>query len=174
MNRPSTRGLLLPVGVALAVLLAGPGLGLPGQAHDGPMRGSVAALLGGALHGQEGEQLLVIARELAGSWASGSERGVTARLVSGRVSLHLEGKVTVNIPTRQAVAVLRDYLRAYDSGAVELARVALVEGSSDRGFAEFHWVARRSGTSQALNRTVFLGLQRESGQWMVSEVRVFP
>lgn len=160
-------------GMLLALLLAGPALELPGHASD-RVAGGAALVLGGALHGQEGEQLLVIARQLAGSWASASDRGVASRLASGRVSLHLEGRFSANIPTRQAVAVLRDYLRAYDSGEVELARVALVEGSTDRGFTEFHWVARRAGTSQTLRRTVFLGLQQDSGTWVITEVRVLP
>ena len=163
----------VPTGMLLALLLAGPALDVPGHASD-RVTGAAAAVLGGPLHGQQGEQLLVIARQLAGSWASTSDRGVTSRLASGRVSLHLEGRFSANIPTRQAVVVLRDYLRAYDSGEVELARVALVEGSSDRGFAEFHWVARRAGTSQTLRHTVFLGLQQESGRWAVTEVRVLP
>ncbi len=164
----------LPTGTLVALLLAGPALDLPGHGAEGPAGGVVAVVFGGALHGQQGEQLLITARQLAGSWASASDRGVTSRLASGRVSLHLEGRFSANIPTRQAVAVLRDYLRAYDRGEVELARVALVEGSSDRGFAEFHWVARRAGTSQTLRHTVFLGLQQESGRWMVTEVRVLP
>jgi hypothetical protein len=126
----------------------------------------------GKLAAQNPERLQSTARSLARSWAEGSDRAVAAHLASGRVSLHLEGGVSASLPTRQAVAVIRDFLRSYDAGRVELARVALVEGSRDRGFAELHWTARRSGTSQTLAHTVFIGFRYQGEAWTVDEVRV--
>lgn len=131
-----------------------------------PSRGTLAA--------QDPGRLASTARVLARSWAGGSDRAVARHLAQGRINLHLEGGVSASLPTRQAVAVIRDYLRGYDAGEVELARVALVEGSRDRGFAELRWSARRSGTSQTLVRTVFLGFRYDGGDWTVDEVRVLP
>jgi hypothetical protein len=123
---------------------------------------------------QSSDPMQQAAAEVARAWASGGDRAVVAHLAGGRISLHLEGNVSAALPTRQAGVVLRDYLRGYESGEVEMGRVALVEGSSERGFAEIQWSARRVGTSQTLVRTIFLGLREESGSWLVDEVRVLP
>jgi len=147
-----------------------------GTAHSSVLLAAALALLPAprSLAAQDTGQLTVTVQSLARSWAGGSDRGVVGHLAHGRVSLHLEGGVSAALPTRQAVAVIRDYLRSYDAGEVEVARVALVEGSGERGFAEFRWSARRSGTSQTLVRTVFLGFRYEDGGWTVDEVRVLP
>lgn len=127
-----------------------------------------------ALAAQSSDPMQQAAQTVARAWAAGGDRTVISHLADGRISLHLEGSVSAALPTRQAGVVLRDYLRSYESGEVEMGRVALVEGSAERGFAEVQWSARRVGTSQTLVRTIFLGLREESGSWLVDEVRVLP
>jgi len=126
------------------------------------------------LHAQGHDALVATAQQVGRAWTGGNERAVASHLVSRRVSLYLEGSQPGGLPPRQAAVVLRDYLRAYEGSRVELGRVALVAGSDERGFAEFHWSAHRVGTSQQLRRTLFLGFTYDSGQWLVEEVRVLP
>lgn len=145
----------------------------PGLPMLAPPAG-VAGVGGAGLGAQDESQLVTAARQIAGAWAGGSAQGVTSRLVGDRVSLHLEGTVSGTLPTRNATAALRDYLRNHQPGEATIARVTMVDGSGDRGFVELRWVTRRTGTSQTLQRTVFLGLRQEGGRWMVDEVRVLP
>lgn len=138
--------------------------------------GAVAILVLAAptIAAQDSGQLLQAARQLAGAWAGGADRNVVSRLVPDRVSVHLEGVVSANLPTRHAGAAVREYLRGHQPGEATIARVSLVDGSGDRGFVELEWKTRRAGTSQTLERTVFLGLRQGGGRWMVDEIRVLP
>ncbi|TVR62089.1 MAG: hypothetical protein EA422_11825 [Gemmatimonadales bacterium] len=151
-------GLLLPLLLVLApvwaeVTGAQDAAGLQAQGHDA---------------------LVATAQQVGRAWTGGNERAVASHLASRRISLYLEGSQPGGLPPRQAAVVLRDYLRGYEGSRVELGRVALVAGSDERGFAEFHWSAHRVGTSQRLRRTLFLGFTYDSGRWLVEEVRVLP
>lgn len=126
------------------------------------------------LQAQGHDALVATAQQVGRAWTGGNERAVAGHLASRRVALYLEGSQPGGLPTRQAAVVLRDYLRGYEGCRVELGRVALVAGSDERGFAEFHWSTHRVGTSQLLRRTLFLGFSYESGRWLVEEVRVLP
>jgi hypothetical protein len=90
------------------------------------------------------------------------------------IRLQMDRVGHAGLSSRQAVASLRDYLRGYDGGRTVVARTAPVEGSSDRGFAEILWSARVAGTSQIVQRTLFVGLVREPAGWRVEEVRILP
>lgn len=159
MRRPLlTVPLLLPL-----LLLAAPTWG-----------GLMGAGAGTSLEAQEHDALVAAAQQVGRAWTGGNERAVGGYLASRRVSLYLEGSQPGGLPTRQAAAVLREYLRAYEGCRIELGRVALVADSNERGFAEFHWATHRVGTSQVLRRTLFLGFSYESGRWLVDEVRVLP
>lgn len=153
-------------GLLVALLLGGPALP--------PGAGILPAVPIPVLAAQEQEELRAAARGLAGAWADGSDEGVSGRFVGGQVRLRLEANVVATLPKRQATAVLRDYLRGYEPGEAEVVRAALVDGSADRGFAELRWTARRAGTSQRLERTLFFGFRHEGGRWALDEVRVMP
>jgi hypothetical protein len=163
----SYRSLVLSGGV-FALMLAGPALGPPGEGRAG----SQGPWTGWALSAQNQGELTVLAAGVARAWAGGSDQAVVQLLVQGQVRLHLDGGVSATLPTRQASAALRDYLRRYQAGQVEVARVSLVEGAGERGFIELRWTAQRAGTSQPLRRTVFLGLRHDGRSWGVDEVRV--
>lgn len=159
---------------AVLLLLLGPFLpvpGVPAGVGDFPRIASSAFF---GLAAQSEPQLQASARELAQAWAGGAEGVVVSHLAPARVSLHLEGSVSATLPTRQATAALRSYLRGHHPGEVVVARIARVEGSGDRGFAELHWTTQRAGTSQNLKRTIFLGFRQEGGSWAVDDVRVIP
>lgn len=87
------------------------------------------------------------------------------------IRLHLDGDGYAGLSARQAVASIREFLHGFDPGETVVTKVAPIDGSSDRGFAEAHWSARMSGTSQEIRRTLFLGLRREEGEWKIDEVR---
>lgn len=150
--------------VAAAVALV---LLLPGLAPGG-----IGAPVG--LAAQDQAQLQTVARQIAAAWAGGAAQGVTSRLAADGVSLHLEGTVSGTLPTRNATAALRDYLRGHQPGEASINRISTLEGSGDRGFVELRWTTRRAGTSQTLRRTVFLGLREEGGGWVVDQIRVLP
>jgi hypothetical protein len=164
--------------MAALLLLVGPFLTVPEDLF-GPDASGLASLSmqGLSMHGlaaQTEPELQLSARRLAQAWAGGADGAVVSQLAPARVSLHLEGSVSATLPTRQATAALRSYLRGHHPGEVVVARIALVEGSGDRGFAEFHWTTQRAGTSQSLKRTIFLGFRQEGGSWAVDDVRVIP
>ena len=108
----------------------------------------------------------------ARAFGSGSADRMAAVLASGGIRLHLDGPGHAGLSSRQAVATLRDFLRNYDTSEAIVTRAAPVEGSPDRGFAEIRWGARIPGTSQTVYQSLFLGLNRQSGDWRVDEVRL--
>ncbi len=108
----------------------------------------------------------------AAALAGRSREGLAEWMGSEGIRLHLEGTSHAGLSARQAVASLREFLRAYDHRSTVVTRAAPVEDSPDRGFAEVRWSARVSGTSQEIERTLFLGLYRDSERWWVDEVRL--
>ncbi|MSR22931.1 MAG: hypothetical protein EXR92_05210 [Gemmatimonadetes bacterium] len=100
--------------------------------------------------------------------------GMTAILAPAGIRLQLGGAAHVGLSSRQTVASLRDFLREYEGVRTAVTQAGLVAGSSDRGFAEIHWSARVAGTSEAIRRTLFVGLVGGDGGWRVDEVRFLP
>jgi hypothetical protein len=100
-----------------------------------------------------------------------SGEGMTLVFAANGIRLHLDDDAYAGLSSRQAVASIREFLRGYDAGVAVVSRTALVEGTSNRGFAEVLWVARMVGTSHEMRRTLFIGLHRDGDAWRVDEVR---
>ncbi len=135
--------------------------------------------LGGQVPADTGDTIHVASTELeaaslafASAFAERSRDGLAEWMGSGGIRLHLEGTSHAGLSARQAVASLREFLRGYDHRNTVVTRAAPVEDSPDRGFAELRWSARVSGTSQEIERTLFLGLYRDTERWRVDEVRL--
>jgi hypothetical protein len=134
----------------------------------------VSLSLPGEVLGQSGaqERLASTAGQLAQAWAMANDRTVTAHLAVERISLNLEGEVSVALSQRHATAAVRDYLRGFERGEVTVVRVELAGDASSRGFAQLRWTARRVGTGQPLTYTVFLGVRETPTGWSIDEIRV--
>jgi len=100
-----------------------------------------------------------------------SAEQMTLLFAAQGIRLQLDDEGYAGLSARQAVASIRDFLRGFDGGEAVVVRAAQVEGSANRGFAEILWVARVSGTSHEVRRTLFLGLLRDGAEWQVDEVR---
>ena len=165
----------LALGV-LALLLLGPALETP--AHS-PFPTVVVGLmgLGTTLEAQEPPAtpaLTGAVEGLAHAWARGNAEGVAAHFARGGVSLKLDGPVRASVAPRQASAALRDFFRSYEGGEIQVVRAAPLAGTPDRGFAEIRWAVPASGTSQAVQRSLFLGLFFDGEIWRVDELRLLP
>jgi hypothetical protein len=163
----------------LVLLLLGPTLGSPLSLPGPSPFPTVAGIMGvGALlEAQEppGNPALAGAVEgLARAWARGNAEGVAAHFARGGVSLKLDGPVRASVAPRQASAALRDFFRSYEGGEIQVVRAAPLAGTPDRGFAEIRWAAPVSGTSQAVQRSLFLGLFFDGETWRVDELRLLP
>jgi len=134
----------------------------------------VSFSLPGEVVGQSGaqERLNATAGRLAQAWALANDRTVTAHLAVERISLDLEGEVSVALSQRHATAAVREYLRGFERGEVTVVRVELAGDASSRGFAQLRWTARRVGTGQPLTYTVFLGVRESPAGWSIDEIRV--
>jgi hypothetical protein len=163
----------------LVLLLLGPTLGTP---LDPPVLSpfpGVAGIMGGGstLQAQEppgNPELAGAVEGLARAWARGNAEGVAAHFARGGVSLKLDGPVRASVAPRQASAALRDFFRSYEGGEIQVVRAAPLAGTPDRGFAEIRWAAPVSGTSQAVQRSLFLGLFFDGETWRVDELRLLP
>lgn len=168
----------------LALLLLAPAPGSPfllGEASPVPVvaMARILEILGAGvtLHAQEPreDQALVGAVEdLTRAWARGNAEGVAAHFAPGGVSLKLDGPVRASVAPRQASAALREFFRSYEGGGIRLVRAAPLVGTPDRGFAEILWAAPVSGTSQSVQRSLFLGLFFDGELWRVDELRLLP
>ncbi len=171
---------------ANALVLGVLGLLLLGPALENPVTPSgISAFqagmglvgVGTTLEAQEppGNPVLTGAVEgLAQAWARGNAEGVAAHFARGGVSLKLDGPVRASVAPRQASAALRDFFRSYEGGEIQVVRAAPLAGTPDRGFAEIRWAAPVSGTSQAVQRSLFLGLFFDGETWRVDELRLLP
>ncbi len=119
-------------------------------------------------------ELEQVAGRFATAWARGNAEAAVGLLSSGGIRLRLEGAERSALPTRQASAVVRDFLKGYDPGEARLVRAAPVAGNPGRGFAEIRWQTRVAGTSHPVAHVVFLGLVREGNGWRVDELRLLP
>jgi len=104
--------------------------------------------------------------------ADPSGDALTSLLAPSGIRLHLGNAGHVGLSARQAVASLREFLRGYDGGIAVVSRAAPVDGSPFGGYAEVLWSGRVAGTSQDIQRTLFVGFLRDSGEWQVDEVRL--
>lgn len=112
------------------------------------------------------------ALRFARDWAAGGGGASGAVLAPRGIRLQLEGGAHTGLSARQATASFRDFLRDYEEGNAVLIRASKVSGSPDRGSAVIEWSARVSGTSQRVDRTLFLGLVRQNDTWRVDEIRL--
>jgi hypothetical protein len=108
----------------------------------------------------------------ANGLASGSRGGFAAFFVPDGIRIQLAGAARAGISSRQAAASVRQFLRDFEEVRAFLNRAATVDGSSERGFAEVLWSGRPAGTSDAVHRTLFLGLVRDGGYWRIDEIRL--
>jgi len=115
-----------------------------------------------------------MARRFAAALGQGNAEQLTRFLSEGGIRLRLQGLDRSALSVRQANAALRDFLRGYEAGEVQLVRAAPVAGSPGRGFAELRWQTRVAGTSHPAVHSVFLGLVEEGGAWRVDELRLLP
>lgn len=117
--------------------------------------------------------LEVAAVEFARAFSSGSETALGALLAPEGIHLQISGAGRAGLSSRQALASLMEFLRAYDRSKTLVSRAAPLDGSPDRGFAEVLWLAHAVGTSDEINLTLFLGLQEgDQGEWKIDEVRI--
>jgi hypothetical protein len=123
------------------------------------------------------DDITEVAVVLARAWAAG-DMDQLARLLSPQgIYLRLGGFDRASLSVRLAEAALRDFLRGYEQGQVQLVRTVLVSGMArgqPRGFAEFRWQTRVPGTSHAMTQFIFMGLAVEEAGWRVNEVRILP
>jgi len=113
------------------------------------------------------------ALHFAQAWAAGGGNQTGSLLAPDGIRLQLGGGSHSGLSVRQATASFREFLRDFEEGEAVLLRASHVAGSVDRGSAVIGWSARVSGTSQRVERTLFLGLAREEGDsWRIDEVRL--
>jgi hypothetical protein len=112
------------------------------------------------------------ALDFAAHWAGGNSDSLSGHLAASGIRLHLEGPARSAIPARQATAAIREFLRNFEDGEATVVRAAEVGDQEDRGFAEFHWKARVSGTSHRVEHTLFLSMIRVEDRWRVEELRL--
>ena len=122
----------------------------------------------------EDHALVGVVEDLTRAWARGNAEGVAAHFAPEGVSLKLDGPVRASVAPRQASAALREFFRSHEGGGIRLVRAAPLVGTPDRGFAEILWAAPVSGTSQSVQRSLFLGLFFDGELWRVDELRLLP
>jgi hypothetical protein len=174
LRTPRTVGL---AGPAALLLLLGPALGHPGSLPELAGFRGLGPDGGFALHAQqppESTTLTGAVEGLARAWSRGNADGVATHFARGGVSLKLDGPVRASVAPRQASAALRDFFRGYEGGEIRVVRAAPLAGTPDRGFAEIRWAAPVSGTSQSVQRSLFLGLFFDGEVWRVDELRLLP
>jgi hypothetical protein len=177
LSLPRNQGSLLRGGggFLLAFLLL-PGLVSPVSPAAGTGTGVslVATFSLAAQVPEESAGLRSAVEGLAQAWARGNADGVANHFARGGLSLKLDGPVRASVAPRQASAALRDFFRSYEGGEIQVVRAAPLAGTPDRGFAEIRWSAPVSGTSQSVQRSLFLGLVFDGETWRVDELRLLP
>ncbi len=153
MPPPARHAVPAAAAVLLAVLLAA-------SAPAPPPAGTAQSSLEGA------------AANLARLWERGASDLFVQVLVAGGIRLRVRGEDHRSLSRRQAVAVLRDYLKGHRSESARLERVAEVGGSPLQGYAEFHWTVVHEGASERVEHSVYVGFVREDEVWRAFEVRV--
>lgn len=113
------------------------------------------------------------AGRFAGLWSSADIGRIGDLLVPDGIRLHLGEVGHHDLAPRQALAALRDFLRAHRSNGARMDRVSEVGGQPPRGFAEITWEAVAQGTTEMLRYTVYVGFILEDESWHISELRVF-
>ena len=120
-----------------------------------------------------GNPMEAAALQFARAWAGGSSGAVAGVLTPRGVRLQLDEASHTGLSSRQASAAIREFLRSFDEVEAALMRATLVADATDRGSAVIQWSARMAGTSQRVDRILFLGLVRvEPDRWQVDEVRL--
>jgi hypothetical protein len=110
--------------------------------------------------------------EFAVALADPSGDALAAILAPTGIRLHLGSTGHTGLSARQAAASIRDFLRGFEGGSAIVSRAAPVAGSQVGGYAEVLWTGRIAGTSQDIQRTLFVGFLRDAGAWRVDEVRL--
>jgi hypothetical protein len=168
MRRGSPFVLAIALVAALGIL---PPSGTLDAQGGGQGRAGIGA---GASADATASEIEEMARRFAVALGQGNAEQLTRYLSEGGIRLRLQGLDRSALSVRQANAALREFLRGYEAGQVQMVRAAPVAGSPGRGFAELRWQTRVSGTSHPAVHSVFLGLVQEEGAWRVDELRLLP
>lgn len=134
-------------------------------------------LLGAATRsaaGQEAADLGAVVGAVSRAWQAGEISAVGERMPSGGILLHLPAALHPVLSRRLATAALSDLHGRAGRGPVAVRQSRLLGGEPPRAFAEMAWSPVPPGVSEALDYTVFVGLEERDGAWWVVEIRVLP
>lgn len=121
---------------------------------------------------QRSDEIAQAAGAFAQAWAKADMELLGEAFPASGIRLQLQGPPRADVPRRQAVAALRDFLRGHEDAEVEVTRATSVGGTSDRALMEFVWSATVSGTSHSVRHVVFAGLVRSGDAWLINELRI--
>jgi hypothetical protein len=118
------------------------------------------------------EDLGAAALRLTAAWSGGDVASLAALMRPEGIGLHLPGRSSPALGTRQARAALADFLEEAGPGTATLTRVEDLGGTPGQGFAELAWSAA-AGPSARGPYTVFVGFFVTDGAWRIAEIRIF-
>jgi len=121
-----------------------------------------------------GQSLEDAASTFAGLWGAGEVSSLEGHLSPAGVRLQWETRQVGSLGHRHAAASIREYLGSREGVGTRVTRVEEVGGEPPKGYAEIRWESRIQGTSDVLERTVFVAFTSEDGGWRVTELRVLP
>lgn len=113
-----------------------------------------------------------VIRSFAEEWADRTSDQLASTFDTGGVLLAYDGREHRDLGRARLVAALDQIRDGNVGGGVRVVRVVPVAGSDDRAFAELIWESVSSGTSEAVERTLYLGLVLHDDRWWINEIRV--
>jgi hypothetical protein len=117
-------------------------------------------------------QLAGEAARFAQAWVEGDTRVLEQAMNAEGIRLKLPDEEHLSILPRQAQAALGSFLGRHMKGEAQVARVALAEGDSGKGFAEVRWATGTQGVSEPMVFTIFFGFELQDLEWRITEIRV--
>jgi len=112
-----------------------------------------------------------ITMAFAQAWGESDVDALDNLLLRSGVLVSLSGGRERMEPARALAAL--EQARAGSVGAsVRVVRVEEVGGEPPQAFAELAWESVLAGTSEPIQRTVYVGFTREADRWWVREVRL--
>lgn len=72
---------------------------------------------------------------------------------------------------RRALAALERSLGEHRDVRVSVRSVSVVDGTPSRAFGELAWEGIAAATGESLRFTIFVGLSRIDGSWLIDEIR---
>lgn len=113
-----------------------------------------------------------VIRSFAEQWADRSSDQLGATFDAEGVLLAYDGREHRDLERSRLLAALDQIRDGNVGGGVRVVRVVPVAGSEDRAFAELVWESVSSGTSESVERTLYLGLVLHDERWWINEIRV--